>query len=99
MHTQSLPEEEELYFSTLCATVMFFSTRGCLAFFKVSGREGFTIPEAPTSRQNEWAKSQKPKELAKQIGEVGRIRPPIWGGGGVAHGSSAASGMSANETD
>ena len=44
------------YFSTLCATVMFFSTRGCLAFFKVSGREGFTIPEAPTSRQNEWAK-------------------------------------------
>ena len=70
MHTQSLPEEEEPYFSTLCAAVMFFSTRGCLAFFKVSGRKGFTIPEAPTSRQNERAKSQKPKESAKQISKI-----------------------------
>ena len=24
---------------------------------------------------------QKPNKLAEQIGEVGRVRPPIWGGG------------------
>ena len=53
------------------------------------------IPEAPTSRQNESAKSQKPNEsaekigeiqkpnkLAEQIGEVGQIWPPILGAGG-----------------
>ena len=53
-------------------------------------------PETPTCRQNEAAKSQKPSDSAKQIGEIqkpnnsadqfgkiGQIQPPNWGGGGV----------------
>ena len=37
-----------LYFSTLCAIVTFYSTRGCLAFFKVSGCEGFAHTFRPS---------------------------------------------------
>ena len=33
---------------------------------------------------------QKPNKSAEQIGEVSRIRPPIWGGGGLPHVPPAA---------
>ena len=53
-------------------------------------------PETPSCRQNEAAKSQKPRDSAKQIGEIqkpnnsadqfgkiGHIRPPNGGVGGL----------------
>ena len=39
-------------------------------------------PRSPNKSAGPIGKIQKANKSAEQIGEVGRIRPPIWGGGG-----------------